>query len=58
MEIKQACIILVARMIQGGQQMFADQSAITELGQVMITDPLSKQARALLDSVPGMMHIG
>lgn len=57
-EIKEACIILTARMLQGGQNMFADQSAITELGQVMMTDPLNAQARALLNSVPGMMHIG
>jgi hypothetical protein len=57
-DINEACIILVARLLQGGQQMFADQSAINELGQVMMTDPLSAQARALLDAMPGMMHIG
>jgi len=56
--IEEATIILVARLLRGGDQMFQEQSAISVLGQVIYQEPIGRQARALLDSVVGTIAVG
>jgi len=55
--VKESCIILVARLLQGGKQMFEEQSAITELGQILYHEPLGQTVRVLLASIEGRITI-
>ena len=56
--VNMACIILVARYIQGGQQMFEEQSAISEFGQLIWKDPEGMRVRNLLKAVEGAVYVG
>lgn len=53
-----ACVILVARYLQGGQQMFEEEAAISEMGQLIWKDPEGQRVRNLLRNVEGDISVG
>lgn len=57
-EVEEACIIIVARLIERGGMMFRDVGAIMELGRLVYTQPMDPEAKAILDGVPGRLTVG
>jgi len=57
-EVKEACNIIIGRLIGRGQQMFQDVGAIEELGQLLYSKPMDPQAKQILDQVPGRINVG
>lgn len=57
-EVKQACIMLVARMLGRGQQMFRETSAIVELARLSYTLAIDPEVASILKTVPGRLIVG
>jgi len=57
-EVKQACIMLVSRMLGRGQQMFRETSAIVELARLAYTLAIDPEVASILKTVPGRLIVG
>jgi len=57
-EVEEACIIIIARLLERGSMIFRDVGAIMELGRLVYTQPMDPEAKAILDGVPGRLTVG